>query len=69
MSIHRNTVPLFSIANFQPNVSVEEAVNRLTKNDCLQPVLMKCGERVWVKLDYQSTPVSASCFANYMEYS
>jgi hypothetical protein len=31
MSIHRNTVPLFSIVNFQLKVSVEEAVNRLTK--------------------------------------
>jgi hypothetical protein len=49
-------------------MSVEEAVKQLTSSDHLQPVLMKCGDATWVKLDHKAMPVKASCIADCMEF-
>ena len=54
----------------QQDGTVEEAVEQLRSNGCLQPCLFRIGEdRYYVKCDNTAIPLtSASCFVEAVEY-
>jgi len=47
--------------------TVKDAVKQLTDDGCIQPLLFKYQDRLWLKLDHNAVPVNTSCAADAFE--